>query len=89
MVAEPTEVGRNAYRFVSAEAERARLRRKVYTAAEVAEQLGCSADSVYKLARAGRIPHIAVGRNLKFPREAVDLWMTRAALAAAGMEEQP
>ncbi len=74
------------YDLVTGRVERDRQRRLTYTAEEVAQLLGCSPSSVRRMARAGRIPHIAVGRNLKFPKDAIGIWIQKAALEAAGME---
>lgn len=36
------------------------------TAAELAETLRCSVETIYRMARAGRIPTIKVGREYRF-----------------------
>lgn len=88
MSAEPTEAGRTAYCVYSGRAERDRARRAVYTAAEVAALLDCSAWSVRKMTREGRIPHLTIGQNhYRYPIDAIDAWIDAAALKAAGMED--
>lgn len=44
----------------------------LWTAQKVAELLVCSTDTVYRLAREGKIDHVIVGENLvRFEPEAV------------------
>jgi excisionase family DNA binding protein len=47
---------------------------RLRTAAEVAELLSVPKSWVYAEARAGRIPHIRVGRYRRFSLEAVEAW---------------
>lgn len=44
-------------------------------AEQVAERLGVSTDWVWAYARAGRIPHIRLGRYRRFREEAVEAWL--------------
>ena len=51
------------------------------TAVEVAEMLGLSRSSVYSLASAGQLPHIAItdGRQrsiIRFKRSTVERWLS-------------
>jgi excisionase family DNA binding protein len=41
----------------------------------VAEMVGMSRDWIYVEARAGRIPHVKLGRYTRFRREAVEDWI--------------
>lgn len=41
----------------------------------VAEMVGMSKDWIYAETRAGRIPHIKLGRYTRFRREAVEDWI--------------
>jgi excisionase family DNA binding protein len=41
----------------------------------VAEMVGMSRDWIYAEARAGRIPHVKLGRYTRFRREAVEDWI--------------
>ena len=45
------------------------------TAEEVAERLGVTKDWVWAQARAGRIPHIQLGRYRRFREEALERWL--------------
>jgi excisionase family DNA binding protein len=47
---------------------------RLLTAQEVAELLSVPASWVYAEARAGRIPHVRVGRYRRFSREAIEQW---------------
>ena len=42
---------------------------------EVAERLGVTKDWVWAQARAGRIPHVQLGRYRRFREEALDEWL--------------
>jgi excisionase family DNA binding protein len=44
-------------------------------AAEVAKDLGCSKQLVYKMAREGELPYVPVGRNVRFRPEAIEQWI--------------
>ena len=41
----------------------------------VADMLGMTKDWVYAEARAGRIPHVKLGRYTRFRRESIDAWL--------------
>lgn len=45
------------------------------SATEVGRMLDMSADRVYALAREDRIPHVRIGRSVKFSRQAVAAWI--------------
>jgi excisionase family DNA binding protein len=47
-------------------------------AEEVADLLGMSRDWVYAEVRAGRIPHIRLGRYVRFRRESIEAWLLEA-----------
>jgi len=49
--------------------------RALLDATEVAELLGVPTSWVYAEARAGRLPHVRVGRYRRFRRRAVDAWI--------------
>lgn len=42
---------------------------------EVAERLGVTKDWVWAQARAGRIPHVQLGRYRRFREEALEEWL--------------
>ena len=48
--------------------------RSLLTVDEVAERLGVTKDWVWAQARAGRIPHVQLGRYRRFREEALDRW---------------
>ncbi len=57
---------------------------KVLLAGEVAELLKVPVPRVYELAREGRIPHVRIGRQVRFRQEAMEAWL--AALENPGNE---
>ncbi len=57
---------------------------KVLLAGEVAELLKVPVPRVYELAREGRIPHVRIGRQVRFRQEAMEAWL--AALENPGKE---
>jgi excisionase family DNA binding protein len=44
-------------------------------AKDVAEMLGMTPDWVYAEVRAGRIPHLKMGRYVRFRPESIDAWL--------------
>jgi excisionase family DNA binding protein len=48
---------------------------KLLTVEEVAERLGVTKDWVWAQARAGRIPHVRLGRYRRFREESIDSWL--------------
>lgn len=48
------------------------------TAEQVAERLSVPTSWVYAEARAGRIPHVTLGRYRRFRPEAIDEWLAAA-----------
>jgi excisionase family DNA binding protein len=48
---------------------------RLLTADEVAERLGVTKDWVWAQARAGRIPHVQLGRYRRFREEALEDWL--------------
>lgn len=66
--------------------ERAKL---AYTAAEVAEMMQVSIDTVRRRAQAGLIPHLRVGSSYRFPIKSFERWLEQQAEASmAPTEEQ-
>lgn len=45
------------------------------TVDDVAQRLGVTKDWVWAQARAGRIPHVRLGRYRRFREEAIDEWL--------------
>ena len=48
---------------------------RLLTADEVAERLGVTKDWVWGQARAGRIPHVRLGRYRRFREESIEAWL--------------
>lgn len=46
-----------------------------FTVKEVAEYLGVSVDSIYKMVREKQIPHFRVRRTILFSKKAIDKWV--------------
>lgn len=46
-----------------------------FTTKEVAEYLGVSVDSIYKMVREKEIPHFRVRRTILFSKKAIDSWV--------------
>ena len=44
---------------------------------EVARMLGVRRSSVYEYVRTGRLPHVRVGRHVRFLREDLEDWVRR------------
>ena len=51
------------------------LMKRLLNAAEVAELLAVPKSWVYAEARAGRIPHVRLGRYCRFPEDALESWV--------------
>jgi excisionase family DNA binding protein len=54
------------------------------TAKDVADRLGVAPSWVSAQARAGRIPHIRLGRYCRFREEALEAWIAQLERKAAG-----
>ena len=52
----------------------AQTQQVIMTAREVAAYLRVTETTVYKLAQAGEIPAVKVGRNWRFRRDLIDEW---------------
>jgi excisionase family DNA binding protein len=48
---------------------------RLLTAEEVADRLGVTKDWVWAQARAGRIPHVQLGRYRRFREDALEKWL--------------
>jgi excisionase family DNA binding protein len=60
---------------------------RLLTATQVAERLGVKPGWVWAQARAGRIPHVQLGRYRRFREEALEDWLRE--LEHAGGEDLP
>ena len=49
---------------------------RLLTAEEIAERLGMRTDWVWAQARAGRIPHVRLGRYRRFRESAIEEWVS-------------
>ena len=47
------------------------------TAEDVAALLGVGKDWIYSETRAGRIPHVKLGRYRRYRRESIDAWLLK------------
>jgi excisionase family DNA binding protein len=45
------------------------------SAEDVAALIGMTKDWIYTETRAGRIPHVALGRYYRYRRESIDAWL--------------
>ena len=48
---------------------------RLLEAEDVAKYLGVRTDWVYREVRAGRLPHIRLGRAVRFRRESIEAWI--------------
>ena len=51
------------------------MTKRLLTADEVAELICMTKEWVYAQVRANRIPHIRLGRRVRFRRESIDTWL--------------
>ena len=57
---------------------------RLLTAEEIAERLGMKTDWVWAQARAGRIPHVRLGRYRRFRESAVEEWLRELETGGSG-----
>ncbi len=50
---------------------------RLLVAEEVAEMLRVSKDRVYELVRTGQIPHLRMGRQVRFSEQVLRDWISR------------
>jgi excisionase family DNA binding protein len=66
---------------------------RLLTAEEIAERLGMRTDWVWAQARAGRIPHVRLGRYRRFRESAIEAWVseleTGGTTATLGTADRP
>ena len=60
---------------------------EIMTVQEVAQYLRLAEATVYKLAQAGEIPGVKVGRAWRFKRELIDEWFREQAVRSLESEE--
>ncbi len=49
---------------------------RLLEADDVAQYIGMTTDWIYREVRAGRMPHIRLGRYVRFRRESIDAWLS-------------
>ncbi|BDG59924.1 helix-turn-helix domain-containing protein [Caldinitratiruptor microaerophilus] len=57
---------------------------RLATAREIAAEYGLRVERVYELARQSLIPHVRVGRSVRFDRLAVERWIEAGGQALPG-----
>ena len=57
------------------------VKNEIMTAKEVAEYLRLTEATIYKLAQAGEVPALKLGRTWRFKRELIDEWFRREAVS--------
>jgi excisionase family DNA binding protein len=73
-------------------AARAGARGRLLSASEVAEFLHVSPSWVYSETRAGRIPHVRIGRYVRYRYSSINAWarqLERGGVSAARSEREP
>ena len=58
---------------------------RLLTAEELAERLRVKPEWVWAQARAGRIPHVRLGRYRRFRESAIEAWLTELETSGAEM----
>jgi len=48
---------------------------RLLDADDIAAYIGMTTDWIYREVRAGRLPHIRLGRYVRFRRESIDAWL--------------
>jgi excisionase family DNA binding protein len=61
---------------------------RLMTAAEVADFLGVSLDTVWDWHEAGELPSFKIGRAVRFRREEIDLWVESKRTPGANTPER-
>ena len=56
---------------------RAEAGNEILTTSMIADYLHCHLTTVYRLVRAGRIPHFKLGGDLRFQKEAIAKWIEK------------
>ena len=57
---------------------------KIMTVHEVAKYLHMVPDTIYRKARAGKIPAVKMGKCWRFPKDTLDKWLNDQALEFNG-----
>jgi excisionase family DNA binding protein len=72
-----------------ASADPGRAAGRLLTAAEVAERLRVTTGWVYAATRANRLPHIRLGRYVRFRADAIERWIAEVELRGTVPAELP
>ena len=59
----------------------------LWDARELAQRLGIHRTRLYQLVRTGRIPHLRVGRVVRFDPEAIRTWEQRGGWASPNLKQ--
>ena len=62
------------------------IKRSTLTALEVAEYLGVSIDTIYKLCREKKIVHFRIGSRLLFKKASIENWIEQKMIA--GLDDE-
>jgi len=62
---------------------------EIMTAQELAQYLRLAEATIYKLAQAGEIPAVKVGRTWRFKKELIDEWFRQQAHQSSKPERSP
>ena len=57
---------------------------KIMTVEQVAKYLNMVPDTIYRKARAGKIPAVKMGKCWRFPKETLDRWLNDRAMEFNG-----
>jgi excisionase family DNA binding protein len=57
-------------------------KRGAWTAADLAELLGCSGKHIYALAKSGRLPHLRIDGMIRFDPSVTGAWLRERFIAA-------
>jgi excisionase family DNA binding protein len=55
---------------------------KLYTVPEVADLLRCKPATIYNLVKADQIPHLRIGKLIRFDADAIEDWIRGASPAS-------
>jgi excisionase family DNA binding protein len=64
------------------------LDHQLLTAEEVAELLRLPVSTIYDLARTGRLPHLRIGRALRFSRDDLEAFLAAACRMGASLSDR-
>ena len=68
---------------------RAESASRLLEAEDIAGYLGMRTDWVYREVRAGRLPHIRLGRAVRFRQESIDAWLESRERGPSSFRRRP